>query len=135
MTKHEAICLMEQTRCELECRSAYVLENDDAYTEGYLHDLERETEAFRMAIMALERWESPEDWVPVEEDLPAVGTHVLVTRFRKGERVVEPGMRRPGGNGWQVFGARVKTVEAWMPMPDPYDPGNMPKEEHDVEIH
>lgn len=130
MTKHEAIIHLEQARCEYECMEGIVAERDDEDEQCYLRDLAEKAEAYRMAIMALERWEAPKGWVPVDKDLPAVGTTVLVTRIYRDTYVVEAGVRRPGGNGWwRVPGANTKAVVAWMPLPDPCAPWNQTEEE------
>ena len=129
MTKHEAIIHLEQARCEYESLEDVVADRDDEDDQCYLRDLAEKVEAYRMAIMALERWEAPKGWVPVDKDLPAAGIHVLVTRIYKGEYVVEVGVRRPGGNGWwRVPGANTKSVIAWMPLPDPCTPWNQTEE-------
>lgn len=59
-------------------------------------------------------------WIPVTEWLPEVGTQVLLSRPKQGKKVVEPG-EKDAGDWWRVYGTRVKKVDAWMPMPEPYE--------------
>lgn len=55
-------------------------------------------------------------WIPVEQRLPEHGINVIVCR--KNGRV-EQGCLTVNGY-WHVYGTRIKSVIAWMPLPDTY---------------
>ena len=59
-------------------------------------------------------------WIPVAEELPPIGERVIVARVYD-PRVplrVEQGVLT-GCGWWKVYGANVKRVLFWMPMPEP----------------
>lgn len=58
-------------------------------------------------------------WIPCEERLPREKEVVLITNF---EGNVRCGQFR-GTSGKRLFwiGNTLETVEAWMPLPEPYD--------------
>ncbi len=68
------------------------------------------------AADALER----QRWIPVSERLPEYGQPVLVARvYDPGQPLrVEQGKRDVNG-WWKVYGANVKRVLYWMPIPEP----------------
>lgn len=77
------------------------------------------------AADALER----QRWIPVSERLPAIGERVLVARVYAKDLPlrVEQGTYSVGG-WWRVYGANVKRVEYWRPMPLPPEKGGEPAE-------
>ena len=85
-------------------------------SQKYINDLEKGIEALRFALRALER----EGWIPVAERLPEEGQPVLVSRIRGREKRVEQG-EKAEGDWWRIYGTRTKKVEAWMPLPEPYE--------------
>ena len=62
--------------------------------------------------------DGPELWTDPEEQLPAYGRTVLVARVKDPNLppIVEQATRCPG-DWWKVYGANVKRILAWRPMP------------------
>ena len=63
-------------------------------------------------------------WIPTEYELPPSRTPVLIAReYEKGQPLrVEHAVLTEGG-WWKVFGANVRRVGYWMPMPEPPETG------------
>lgn len=66
----------------------------------------------------VEKHKKDSGWIPVEQRLPEHGINVIVCR-KNGK--VEQGHLTVNGY-WHVYGTRIKSVIAWMPLPDPYQP-------------
>lgn len=114
MTNRKAIEILNESLEGYEDSVQYELEQGD--DREWLHELEENAEALRMAIRALER----QCWVPVAERLPEEGQPVLVSRIRGREKRIEQG-EKAEGDWWRIYGTRTKKVEAWMPLPEPYE--------------
>lgn len=62
------------------------------------------------------------EWIRPEERMPEPFQRVIVAReYERGEPLrVEQGVWQGKAYGWwKVFGANVKKVSYWMPMPEP----------------
>ena len=61
------------------------------------------------------------EWISPEEQMPEPFQRVIVARiYERGEPLrVEQGMWTNGW--WKVYGANVRKVSYWMPMPEPPD--------------
>lgn len=77
-----------------------------------------------MEIIAPELVEEPKpaatpQWISVEDKLPDAFKPVIICRkYVKGTLRIEQGYWDVNG-WWMIYGARVKRVTHWMPMPEP----------------
>ena len=67
-----------------------------------------------------EQQENLQKWIPVAEQIPKPYEGVIIAREKeKGKPLkVEQGMLTEGG-WWKVYGANVKRISYWMPLPEP----------------
>lgn len=57
-------------------------------------------------------------WISTSERLPERGQRVIICREKeKGVPYVEAA--RYDGDWWKVYGANVRRVDWWMPLPEP----------------
>ena len=60
------------------------------------------------------------EWIPVSERLPEISGLYLVSTDRYGVWATRATMFDVGTNSWAKKGDKRATINAWMPLPDPY---------------
>lgn len=111
MTNRKAIEILNESLEGYEDSVQYELEQGD--DREWLHELEENAEALRMAIRALER----QGWVPVAERLPEEGGCYLCCWQGK---TVDTGFFC--NSHFRLYGEiKDHLITAWMPLPEPYE--------------
>ena len=110
MTNRKAIEILNESLEGYEDSVQYELEQGD--DREWLHELEENAEALRMAIRALKR----EEWIPVAERLPEEGGCYLCCWQGK---TVDTGFFC--NSHFRLYGEiKDHLITAWMPLPEPY---------------
>ena len=71
-------------------------------------------------ILALPSAEAVQGWIPVSERLPKISGLYLVSTDRYGVWSARTTMFDAGTNSWAKKGDKRATINAWMPLPEPY---------------
>ena len=67
-------------------------------------------------------------WIPVEERLPEKYEDVLITYRNPNEKVARSWVGYRTSTGWRVYAVYRPNVTAWMPLPEPYEPDGVERE-------
>ena len=128
MTRDEAITIMQVYKEELEHRIAKI-----DYDVGAIDLYSIQVEAYDMAIEALQD-EAVQGWIPCSERLPDVGEIVIASWSDLWSDAIVFARRyceddwewayEQGSDYWESARDydRESNPEAWMPLPEPYEP-------------
>jgi hypothetical protein len=111
MTNEEAIHILTVHQTTLN-------DDTDVFSAKMQKVIAKDSEAFKMAISALER----DRWIDVTEKLPEKPEIVLVTQVKQvdGEIVRVTRSMMFDGHSFCAYGSTQQGIWAWRPLPEPY---------------